>query len=86
MLNKQQQIHYGRLPFLVVLMSLFASACGGEKGASGNASTTPDPVTSPFIELTLSYEAYQFSSTDVVPEYTYAGVTPFCNRRCFSSS
>lgn len=74
-LNKQHQIHCGRLPFLVALLSLFSSACGGEKGSSGNTSTTPDPVTSPFIELTLSYEAYQFSSTDVVPEYTYAGVT-----------
>ena len=48
---------------------------GGGAGPVQNIVPTPPPVVAPFIELKFAYEAHRFATMDVVPAYTYAGVT-----------
>jgi hypothetical protein len=61
---------------LLALIPLLVMGCGG--GGTGSAPNTipvPPPVATPFVELRFAYEAHRFATKDVVPAYTYAGVT-----------
>jgi hypothetical protein len=61
---------------LLALIPLLLMGCGGGgTGSAQNAVSTPPPVVAPFVELKFAYEAHRFATKDVVPAYTYAGVT-----------
>jgi hypothetical protein len=60
----------------LALIPLILMGCGGGgAGSAQNIVPTPPPVVAPFVELKFAYEAHRFATTDVVPAYTYAGVT-----------
>jgi hypothetical protein len=62
---------------VLALIPLLVMGCGGGGGAgpAQNTIPIPPPVVAPFVELKFAYEAHRFATTDVVPAYTYAGVT-----------
>jgi hypothetical protein len=69
-------------PFSVLAACLLLSSCGGGGGTSSSSPgtttispTTPAPITYTSATLKKSYQIHTVSSSDVVPEYVYGGVT-----------
>ena len=70
---RQNRIFWLAIPATALLLA----GCGGgdTAGQSTPVVQAPQATIDPFVQLTFAYEAYRFGTRDIVPEYTYAGVT-----------